>query len=280
MRQEYERFSHHRRVSDPTCLTCVTHVPWCMPGSLTSSFIWSRWMGKSSRHSKRNHNPQFYVSGMRPIIVMSHAMRYSCKELNPAAFPLAYRMFDHVTEAISQSSAITMHHSFASMSAWWRIRSHRKLISYRFARSIQTRLGAKKTESVLNGDESRSDSDESRSDSTVWSHYKTIQSSQLLATVIRVPEASHGASNVGLWWFPLRWRHNGCDSVSNHQPRECLLRRLIRRTSKKTSKLGVTGLCAGNSPETGEFPAQMTSNAEKFPFDDVIMSVTNLNKLT
>ena len=24
----------------------------------------------------------------------------------------------------------------------------------------------------------------------------------------------------------------------------------------------VTGLCAGNSPETGEFPAQMASNAE------------------
>ena len=60
----------------------------------------------------------------------------------------------------------------------------------------------------------------------------------------------------------LRWRHNGCDSVSNHQPRECLLRRLITRTSKKTSKLRVTGLCAGNSPETGEFPAQMASNAE------------------
>ena len=60
----------------------------------------------------------------------------------------------------------------------------------------------------------------------------------------------------------LRWRHNGCDSVPNHQPRECLLRRLIRRTSKKTSKLRVTGLCAGNSPETGEFPAQMASNAE------------------
>ena len=46
---------------------------------------------------------------------------------------------------------------------------------------------------------------------------------------------------------PLRWRHNGWDSVSNHQPRECLLRRVIRRTSKKTSKLRVTGLCAGNS---------------------------------
>ena len=32
--------------------------------------------------------------------------------------------------------------------------------------------------------------------------------------------------------------------------------------SKKTSKLCSTGLCAGNSPETGEFPAQMASNAE------------------
>ena len=31
---------------------------------------------------------------------------------------------------------------------------------------------------------------------------------------------------------------------------------------KKTSKLRVTGLCEGNSPVTGEFPAQMASNAE------------------
>ena len=31
---------------------------------------------------------------------------------------------------------------------------------------------------------------------------------------------------------------------------------------KKASKLRVTGLCAGNSPETGEFPAQMASNGE------------------
>ena len=35
-----------------------------------------------------------------------------------------------------------------------------------------------------------------------------------------------------------------------------------RRRSKKTSKLRVTGLCAGNSPVTGEFPAQMASNTE------------------
>ena len=60
----------------------------------------------------------------------------------------------------------------------------------------------------------------------------------------------------------LRWRHNGYDSVSNHQPRDCFLNRLFKHRSKKTSKLRVTGLCAGNSPEADEFPAQMASNAE------------------
>ena len=60
----------------------------------------------------------------------------------------------------------------------------------------------------------------------------------------------------------LQWRHNGSDSVSNHQPHHCLLNRLFRRRSKKTLKLHVTGLCVGNSPGTGEFPAQMASYAE------------------
>ena len=60
----------------------------------------------------------------------------------------------------------------------------------------------------------------------------------------------------------LLWRHNGRGSVSNHQTHDYLLNRLFRRRSKKTSKLRVTGHCAGNSPGTGEFPAQMASNAE------------------
>ena len=60
----------------------------------------------------------------------------------------------------------------------------------------------------------------------------------------------------------LLWRHNGRNGVSNHQSHDSLLNCLFRRRSKKTSKLRVTGLCAGNSPGTGEFPAQMTSNAE------------------
>ena len=62
--------------------------------------------------------------------------------------------------------------------------------------------------------------------------------------------------------YTVLWRHNGWDSVSNHQRHHCLLNRLFRRRSKKPSKLRVTGLCAGNSPGTGEFPAQMASNAE------------------
>ena len=56
--------------------------------------------------------------------------------------------------------------------------------------------------------------------------------------------------------------HNGCDSVSNHQPHDCLLNRLFRRRSKKTLKLRVTGLYLGNSPGAGEFPTQMASYAE------------------
>ena len=80
----------------------------------------------------------------------------------------------------------------------------------------------------------------------------------------RIATASFHSSNTEPWdWNNLlRWRHNGRDSVSSHQPNDCSLNRLFRRRSTKTSKLRVTGLCAGNSPGTGEFLAQMASNAE------------------
>ena len=68
-----------------------------------------------------------------------------------------------------------------------------------------------------------------------------------------------------------QWRHNGRDGVSNHQPHHCLLNRLFGRRSKKTSKLRVTGLCAVNSPVTGEFSAQKPVTQKMFPFDDVTM---------
>ena len=68
--------------------------------------------------------------------------------------------------------------------------------------------------------------------------------------------------NVLVGNVALQWRHDGRDGVSNHQPHDCLLNRPFRRRSKKTSKLRVNDLCAGNSPVTGEFPAQRASNAE------------------
>ena len=78
---------------------------------------------------------------------------------------------------------------------------------------------------------------------------------------ISIIEGQHGPVSPKLSWS-LQWRHNDHDGVSNHQPHGCLLNHLFRRRSKQTSKLRVTGLCAGNSPGTGEFPTQMTSNAE------------------
>ena len=73
-------FSPPPWVSDPDMhpSTCVTHVLWCMPGSLTSGFLWSRWRGKHSRHSPRMRNPQFYVFGKMP---MDHITRpHSCRQ--------------------------------------------------------------------------------------------------------------------------------------------------------------------------------------------------------
>ena len=70
-------------------------------------------------------------------------------------------------------------------------------------------------------------------------------------------------------FITLQWRHNKRDGVSNHQPHDCLLNRLFRRKSKKTSKIRVIGLCVGNSPVNSPHKGQVMRKT--FPFDDVIM---------
>ena len=57
------------RLSDPDMhhCTCVMYVLWCIPGSLTSGFLWSRWL---TWYSRQMCNPQCYVSGKRPITIM------------------------------------------------------------------------------------------------------------------------------------------------------------------------------------------------------------------
>ena len=72
-------------------------------------------------------------------------------------------------------------------------------------------------------------------------------------------------------YVSLQWRHNDYDGVSNHQRHGCLLNRLFRRRSKKTSKLRVTGLCVGNSPGPVNSAHKWPVTRKMFPFDDVIM---------
>ena len=90
--------------------------------------------------------------------------------------------------------------------------------------------------------------------STMFSHFHKLKANWFQFT--------QHALTIGNDIVALRWHHNDHAGVSNYQPHGCLLNRLFRRKSKKTSKLRVTGLCAGNSPGTGEFPAQMASYAK------------------
>ena len=76
----------------------------------------------------------------------------------------------------------------------------------------------------------------------------------------------------------LRWRHNDDDSVSNHQPHDCLPNCLLGRTSKKTSKFRVTGLCVGKSPGPVNSPHKGPVTRKMSPFDDVIMMPSTCSK--
>ena len=88
-------FSPSPRVGEPDMHhgTCVTHVPWCMPGSLTSRFLLNQWRGKRSQHSRRMRNPQFYVSGNGPLQTKGHRITVadpqSLSTLSVACWPAA-----------------------------------------------------------------------------------------------------------------------------------------------------------------------------------------------
>ena len=71
---------------------------------------------------------------------------------------------------------------------------------------------------------------------------------------------------------PLRWRNNGCDGVSNHQPHHCLLDRLFGADQRKHQSSASLALVWGpvNCPHKWPVTRKM------FPFDDVIMVVLPL----
>ena len=68
--------------------TCMKHVPWCMPGSVTSIFLWSRWRGKRSWCMC---NPQFFHDH-RHIIQKEYNL---CKSVLSAIYHKKYTFFVH-----------------------------------------------------------------------------------------------------------------------------------------------------------------------------------------
>ena len=83
-----------------------------------------------------------------------------------------------------------------------------------------------------------------------------------IAHLKTVPTINELCSTGRLYISTLQWRLNERDGISNPRPLGCLLGRLLRGRSKKTSKLRVTGLFEGNPPMTGRIPLQRASNAK------------------
>ena len=82
-----------------------------------------------------------------------------------------------------------------------------------------------------------------------------------------IPVMWHNSCHIS-----LQWRHNGHDSVSNHQPHDCLLNHLFRRRSKKkhqssASLAFVWGIHRGPVNSSHKWPV----TRKMFPFDDAIM---------
>ena len=101
----------------------------------------------------------------------------------------------------------------------------------------------------------------SKASSTSRTKFKNLNVSRLVLYPIHWRQVLSREWRCGCV-ISLQWRHYERDGVSNYQHLDRLLNRLLRRRSKKTPKLRVTGLFAGDSSMTGEFPAQMASNAE------------------
>ena len=86
-----------------------------------------------------------------------------------------------------------------------------------------------------------------------WSLYMLYPTIIWTIGTSRVTHAGHWNITVTSQWFRYRLKSPASRLFTQS---------FIQTQIKKTSKLRVTGLCAGNSPGTGEFPAQMASNAQ------------------
>ena len=78
-------------------------------------------------------------------------------------------------------------------------------------------------------------------------------------------------STVSFGSYSLQWSHNGRDGASNHQPHDCLLKRLFRRKSKKTSKPASLAFVWEIHRWTLNSLHKWPVTRKMFPCDDVIM---------
>ena len=69
----------------------------------------------------------------------------------------------------------------------------------------------------------------------------------------------------------LRWRHNGRDSVSNHQPHDCLLNRLFSADQRKHQSSASLAFVRGIHRGPVNSPHKWPVTRKMFPFDNAIM---------
>ena len=87
----------------------------------------------------------------------------------------------------------------------------------------------------------------------------------------KMGRSSPSPPDEGFQLLTLRWRHNGCDSVSNHQPRECLLSRAHQRKHQSSASLAFV---RGIHRRPVNSPHKWPATRKMFPFDEVIMNIT------
>ena len=78
---------------------------------------------------------------------------------------------------------------------------------------------------------------------------------------------------------PLQWRHNGRDSVSNHQSHDCLLNRYSDADQWKHQSSASLAFVRGIHRWPVNSPHKWPVTRKMFPFDDVIMHLASYGHL-
>ena len=73
------------------------------------------------------------------------------------------------------------------------------------------------------------------------------------------------SSWYSFYLWPLQWRHNGCDGISNHQPHDCLLSRLFMCRS--------LAFVRGIHRKPVNSPQKRPVTQKMFPFDDIMIRI-------